>query len=426
MLQAMNTGHDGSMSTVHANTTRDALTRVESMVQMGNIGLPTRAIRTQIAGAVDLIVQVERQRDGGRRIRQVTELCGMEGDVIMMNDIFQLEVLGERPDGRLHGRYQVSRTQPFAKRPARHISAWNGSGWRPWSARPHDAWGSILLLAFSGANRVGRKLAASGRSPARRRRMAERLGGPVGDSRLRRFPDHFARGRQAGPICGRIADLFGCDWNRRADFTLAVVARLLRTLGAAIAVYFVVGKLAGKWAVLAAPVGWIMAAGHCSRNGSVAQQKLLSQFGDALGMVVRTLSRRRADGRGGEAHSPRVSGTDRERVPPVGRGDRHRLSLDEAVSAMAERTGMTEYRFFATTITLQIQTGGGLSEALKIWPRWSAAGRVRARGYRTVVGSANERQSAHGAPVRGRARNALALSRLHGPAAVYRDRPSLA
>ena len=67
MLQAMNTGHDGSMSTIHANTTRDALTRIENMVQMGNIGLPSRAIRTQIVSAVDLIVQVERQRDGGRR-----------------------------------------------------------------------------------------------------------------------------------------------------------------------------------------------------------------------------------------------------------------------------------------------------------------------------------------------------------------------
>jgi pilus assembly protein CpaF len=109
MLQAMNTGHDGSMSTIHANTTRDALTRVENMVQMGNMGLPSRAIRTQIAGAVDLIVQVERHRDGGRRITQVTEICGMEGDVITMNDVFQYEVLGEGPDGRLVGRYKVSR-----------------------------------------------------------------------------------------------------------------------------------------------------------------------------------------------------------------------------------------------------------------------------------------------------------------------------
>jgi pilus assembly protein CpaF len=105
----MNTGHDGSMSTIHANTTRDALTRVENMVQMGNMGLPSRAIRTQIAGAVDLIVQVERHRDGGRRITQVTEICGMEGDVITMNDVFQYEVLGEGPDGRLVGRYKVSR-----------------------------------------------------------------------------------------------------------------------------------------------------------------------------------------------------------------------------------------------------------------------------------------------------------------------------
>jgi pilus assembly protein CpaF len=109
MLQAMNTGHDGSMSTIHANTTRDALTRVENMVQMGNMGLPSKAIRTQIAGAVDLIVQVERHRDGGRRITQVTEVCGMEGDVITMNDVFQFQVIGDGPDGKLYGRYKVSR-----------------------------------------------------------------------------------------------------------------------------------------------------------------------------------------------------------------------------------------------------------------------------------------------------------------------------
>ena len=112
MLQAMNTGHDGSMSTIHANTTRDALIRIENMVQMGNMGLPSRAIRTQIVGAIDVIVQVERQRDGGRRITQVSEVCGMEGDVITMNDIFQLEIRGEGPDGRLVGAYKVSKIPP--------------------------------------------------------------------------------------------------------------------------------------------------------------------------------------------------------------------------------------------------------------------------------------------------------------------------
>jgi pilus assembly protein CpaF len=112
MLQAMNTGHDGSMSTVHANTTRDALTRIENMVMMGNLGLPAKAIRTQILGAIDLIVQVERQRDGVRRVVQVTEVAGMEGDIFTLNDIFQLEYDGEDLDGRLRTRYRVNRARP--------------------------------------------------------------------------------------------------------------------------------------------------------------------------------------------------------------------------------------------------------------------------------------------------------------------------
>ncbi len=116
MLQAMNTGHDGSMSTIHANTTRDALTRVENMVQMGQMGLPSKAIRTQVVSAIELIVQVERQRDGGRRVTQVTEVCGMEGEVITLNDIFQLEILGEGPNGKLMGRYNVTRVPPSFQR----------------------------------------------------------------------------------------------------------------------------------------------------------------------------------------------------------------------------------------------------------------------------------------------------------------------
>jgi|BEDMetMinimDraft_2_1075160.scaffolds.fasta_scaffold04604_2 pilus assembly protein CpaF len=112
MLQAMNTGHDGSMSTIHANSTQDALTRIESMVQMGNLGLSAHAIRTQLVSAIDLIVHVERQRDGGRRVIQLSEVCGMEGDVIITNDIFHLEVRGEGTDGRLQTRYRISRARP--------------------------------------------------------------------------------------------------------------------------------------------------------------------------------------------------------------------------------------------------------------------------------------------------------------------------
>jgi pilus assembly protein CpaF len=109
MLQAMNTGHDGSMSTIHANNTRDALSRIENMVQMSSMGLSPKAIRTQVVAAVNLIVQVERQRDGGRRVTQVTEIAGIEGETQLLNDIFKFEVTGETATGKLTGRYEVSR-----------------------------------------------------------------------------------------------------------------------------------------------------------------------------------------------------------------------------------------------------------------------------------------------------------------------------
>ena len=115
MLQAMNTGHDGSISTVHANSTRDALTRVENMVQMGQVNLPTRAIRAQIVAALDLIVQVERMRDGQRRIVQVSEVVGQEGEVITTNDIALFEYHEEDVHGRISGIYKSSQAVPKFK-----------------------------------------------------------------------------------------------------------------------------------------------------------------------------------------------------------------------------------------------------------------------------------------------------------------------
>ncbi len=105
MLQAMNTGHDGSISTVHANSARDALMRVENMLQMAHGNLPVRAIRSQIVSALDLIVQVERMRDGVRRLMQITEICGLEGDVITTNDIVLFEFKEEDKEGRIAGTY---------------------------------------------------------------------------------------------------------------------------------------------------------------------------------------------------------------------------------------------------------------------------------------------------------------------------------
>ncbi|UQR61109.1 CpaF family protein [Bradyrhizobium sp. C-145] len=115
MLQAMNTGHDGSISTVHANSARDALTRVENMVQMGQVNLPSRAIRAQIVAALDLIVQVERMRDGQRRIVQITEVIGLEGEVITTNDVAVFEYKEEDVHGRISGTYRSTHAVPKFK-----------------------------------------------------------------------------------------------------------------------------------------------------------------------------------------------------------------------------------------------------------------------------------------------------------------------
>jgi pilus assembly protein CpaF len=101
MLQAMNTGHDGSLSTVHANRPREALMRLENMVGLAVANLAPRAIRQQIASAVDMIIQVSRMRDGSRRITHISEITGMEGDVVTMQDLFTAEVTGEDAAGKL-------------------------------------------------------------------------------------------------------------------------------------------------------------------------------------------------------------------------------------------------------------------------------------------------------------------------------------
>jgi pilus assembly protein CpaF len=116
MLQAMNTGHDGSFCTIHANNTRDALTRVENLVQMGNFGLPVRGIRAQIANAIDLVVHLERMRDGVRRVTQISDVCGLEGDVVTMNDVVTFNFDGEDPQGRIHGHYRRLVSRPSFRR----------------------------------------------------------------------------------------------------------------------------------------------------------------------------------------------------------------------------------------------------------------------------------------------------------------------
>ena len=119
MLQAMNTGHDGSLGTIHANRPREALTRLENMVGMAGINLPAKAVRTQIAAALDMIIQISRMRDGMRRVTYVSEVIGMEGDVITTQDLFTYEFESEGLDGKLKGTFRSSGLRPhFAAKAA--------------------------------------------------------------------------------------------------------------------------------------------------------------------------------------------------------------------------------------------------------------------------------------------------------------------
>jgi pilus assembly protein CpaF len=121
MLQAMNTGHDGSMSTVHANSPRDALSRLENMVMMANLNLPLRAVRMQIASAVNLVVHIERMRDGIRRVQSVAEIAGIEGEIITIRELFTFHHQGERRDGFIEGEFESTRMRPdFVAHAARY------------------------------------------------------------------------------------------------------------------------------------------------------------------------------------------------------------------------------------------------------------------------------------------------------------------
>lgn len=112
MLQAMNTGHDGSLTTVHANTPRDALSRIETMIAMGAMNLPEKAMRQQIVSAIQLVVQQTRLSDGTRKITSVAEITGMEGDVITMQEIFLFEKIGVSPEGKVIGRFKPTGVRP--------------------------------------------------------------------------------------------------------------------------------------------------------------------------------------------------------------------------------------------------------------------------------------------------------------------------
>jgi pilus assembly protein CpaF len=112
MLQSMNTGHDGGLTTIHANSARDALYRLDTMVAMSNLNIPEKAVRQQTASAINLIVQVTRLSDGTRKVTGITEVTGMEGDIVAMQDIFVFDRTGLRRDGKVCGQFRATGVRP--------------------------------------------------------------------------------------------------------------------------------------------------------------------------------------------------------------------------------------------------------------------------------------------------------------------------
>jgi pilus assembly protein CpaF len=121
LLQAMNTGHDGSMGTVHANNPREGLARMENMIAMGGFNLPARAMREQISSAINIIVQASRLRDGSRKITHVTEVLGMQGDLVNLQDLFVFEIEGEDANGNIIGRHKPTGLRPIFWDKARYF-----------------------------------------------------------------------------------------------------------------------------------------------------------------------------------------------------------------------------------------------------------------------------------------------------------------
>ena len=113
MLQAMNTGHDGSLTTIHANSPRDALSRLETLVLMAGMDLPLKIVRQQISSAVDVIAQMSRLRDGTRKITAITEVAGMEGDVVVLSDIFKFNQIGVDVEGKILGQVKPTGIRPL-------------------------------------------------------------------------------------------------------------------------------------------------------------------------------------------------------------------------------------------------------------------------------------------------------------------------
>ena len=369
MLQAMNTGHDGSMSTVHANSTRDALSRIETMVLMSGLALPMRAMRDYIASALDVVIQLARLSDGTRKLVRVTEIVGMEEDVVTTQDIFVFEQQGVDKDGR-------GQRLPPGDGSAAAFQRAAGAGGRPpapGAVRPvAEAVHQMMLLGVAALVFVVIVTVIAGlwwvwTSGERVRRRLARHVEDAAPERLLLRSDVAA----SQPVWERLA--------RKSDL-VGQLARLSEQAGSKrsasqvlmlIGVVAVVGGIVGGWranhagvALISAIVAGALPVFHLMHKRHRRLQRFQEHFADAVDMISRAI-------RAGNALSAAIQLVGDEMADPIGHEFRHvteeiRLGLDpgEALLRLQQRVATEDVEFFCTAIRIQRGSGGNLAEIL--------------------------------------------------------------
>ena len=392
MLQAMNTGHDGSMSTIHANTPREALTRLENMVGMAGINLPSQArCAPRSPAAVHLIVQINRMRDGVRRVTHIIEVVGMEGDVITTQELFTYQFQGEAADGKLRGVFQSSGHPPAFPAARRVFRA------RPGAARNHLTDARIGRFSLDLADIVGGARPATPRdgragSPVSGRHAAgggRRAAGASGVGLLRCATGRKARlpaEQQADPVAGAAAKRDAEDRphrpamaaapriacrapraHRAGDQRRPIRDRQRRPLRCSSRSRSLTSRRsASSRACLSGSLIGIGASAYGRRPHGKAPGRRLRQAvprGDRPDGAGAALGP--ADQRGDHRRGPRDRRSGRQRVGPRSKpGMRMGRDLDSLLWDIAKRIDVPEFRFFIIALSVQRETGGNLAETL--------------------------------------------------------------
>ena len=391
LLQAMNTGHDGSMGTLHANSPREALSRLESMITMGGYSLPSKTIREMIVGSIDVIVQAARLRDGSRRITHITEVIGMEGDVIITQDLFVYEIIGEDANGNLIGRHRstgIARPQFWDR--ARYY----GEDKRLAAAldaaevdERSDAVGAcamkmqtlalfvmvtaaiggvawvFLYPLLSGERKAEQRRASVARTePAARARTAARaaIAPRAGRGDARRSSTSEQQKPKSPPLHDQASQQAGLTWSKQQFLMISAGLGLLRFRRAVPARR----RPAAGARRSASPPASACRAGCCRFSRSAARTKFLDGFPDAVDVIVRGI-------KAGlplhdclkiiasEAQEPVKS-----EFSAIVETQTIGMPLGEACAKLYERMPLPEANFFAIVISIQQKAGGNLSEAL--------------------------------------------------------------